>query len=429
MFQIRFLAAVLLVAVLVLPAHAQPTPSSPQGDIQRVRGKTLKEWLKDFTDDDASVRNTAILAIPEFGPAAEVAVQPLIDRALHDNDAGPRCDAVMILPKIKIAEKDVPRVVDALGNRLTQDPQGVIKYQAALGLITCGKHARGALKELIAAARAQQATWQTKHAILVALQSAGQDPNGGSPDTEVVKIFLEQVHNRTAQVRLEAIIGLGALGRPKDANLLAEIGRTLLLKANDRGERDPGVRIWANASLMALDKVDDALLKRISEFLKHTKVDVRIQAARALGTVGDKAKAAVPTLIPMLDDKEKTVVFAVTDALLQINADGSTKAVIDNLKNADADIRAYTARAVGAYGDKIRNAVPAVAELVRDKETKVVMEACIALAQMGNVDPRGRQALMELKDRKDTADSLKKLADECLRLMDTPPDPKRDKGR
>src|SRR5262249_17742466 len=151
---------------------------------------------------------------------------------------------------------------------------------------------------------------------------------------EVIKVFLEQMRSASAQVRLQAVIGLGALGRPADQTVLHEVESALLLKAKDQREKDKGVTIWANASLMALDKVDDGLLKRITDFLKKDKVDVRIQAARALGTVGEKARGAVPVLIEMLDDREKTVVFAATDALLQINTDGATKAAIDNLKSS-----------------------------------------------------------------------------------------------
>jgi HEAT repeat protein len=425
MFQIRFLTASLLGACVTLTASTQPPPPyTPPGE--RVRGKTLQEWIGELTDPDASVRNAAIVAIPEFGPAAEIAVPNLIQRALHDTDAGPRCEAVIVLPKMKIADKDVPKVIEALGKCL-MDNQAIIRYQAAVGLVASGEQARGALREILNAARAPQATWQIKYQLLIALQKAGRDPKTG-PDLEVIKVFLEHVRHPTAQVRLQAVIGLGALGRPADPNVLVEVERILVAKANDYREKDLGIRIWANASLMALDKADEALLKRISTFLKSDKVDVRIQAARAIGTVGEKAKGAVPVLIDMLDDKEKTVACAATDALLMINAEGSTKAVIDNLKTAkEADVRAHTARAVGAYGEKIRNAVPVLVELLYDREQHVVQEACYALAQMGDIDPRGRQALLQLKERKDAPDSLKKFADQCLRLMDEPASSKRDR--
>src|SRR5262249_31725620 len=145
------------------------------------------------------------------------------------------------------------------------DPQAVIRYQAAVGLVLTGDHARGAIKDLINAAKTPQSTWQIREKILVALQRAGRDPKYG-PDPEVFRIFLDKMaRDPSAQVRLQAVIGLGALGKPSDHGLLIEVEKALLLKANDQKEREKSTSIWANASLMALEKVDDALLKRIGK--------------------------------------------------------------------------------------------------------------------------------------------------------------------
>jgi len=183
--------------------------------------------------------------------------------------------------------------------------------------------------------------------------------------------------------------------------------------------------------LMALEKADDALLKRIGKLLKDPKIDVRIQAARAIGTVGEKAKGAVPALIDMLDDREKTVVFAATDALLQIAADGSRKAVIDNLTKAkEAEVRAYTAQAVGSYGEKMLNAIPALIELTNDKEPFVAMAACYGLAEMGSSDRRCRDALLAVKERKEAPESVRRYAEQCIQKIDQPAPFKRDdRGR
>src|SRR5262249_5327396 len=163
-----------------------------------------------------------------------------------------------------------PRVIETLGKCLN-DNQGVIRYQAALGLVAAGEKSRGAVKDLIRAAQLPQPTWQIKEKIIIALQSAGREKNK-PPDIEVIKIFLDQMHNKSsAQIRMQAIIGLGALGPPAETGVLLEIEKQLLAKARDQRDKD-GVRIWANASLMALEKVDDQLLKRIGDFLKSSKV-------------------------------------------------------------------------------------------------------------------------------------------------------------
>lgn len=423
MRHLRLPAAVLLVHAITLAVYAQPPTSPSQGDL--VGGRTLADWIKDLSDPDASVRDAAILAIPRFGSAAEQAVPKLIEICLNDKDAGPRCQAVITLPKIKIAEKDVHRVVETLGKCL-HDNQGVIRYQAALGLVAAGEKSRGALKDLLWAAQLNQfqPTWQIKEKVLIALQSAGREKNK-PPDIEVIKVFLDSMQrSSSAQVRLQATIGLGVLGPPAETGVLLEEEKALLAKANDRYEREPGVKIWANASLMALDKVDEHLLKRIGEFLKSPRVETRVQAAHALGVVGDKAKAAVPKLKEMLEDKEKPAAAAAIDALLQIDSDGSRRAVLDHLKNpgTDPEVRAYAAGAVGAYGDRIKDGLPVLVDLVGDKDERVVQAACLGLVQMGTGDPRGRKAIEDLRDRKDTPEKVKKFAEECVKLMDRPPE-------
>src|SRR5262249_25651040 len=118
------------------PATSRDSPGSLSPE--KVAGKTLEQWIKELSNEDASVRTQAVMALPEFGDRAHKAVpQPL--KRLNDRDVSPRARAVMTLRVIAVAEKDVPKVVAALAGRIQSgnhpgDAQASIRYEAVISL-------------------------------------------------------------------------------------------------------------------------------------------------------------------------------------------------------------------------------------------------------------------------------------------------------
>src|SRR6516162_5319642 len=97
---------------------------------REIGGKTYKEWEKDLTHPDPSVRATAISVIPGFREDAMGAIHLLVDRT-RDKDASPRVKAVLALKFMGINGADRERVVKALGERIATDTQAIVRYEAA----------------------------------------------------------------------------------------------------------------------------------------------------------------------------------------------------------------------------------------------------------------------------------------------------------
>jgi HEAT repeat protein len=270
--------------------------------IDKVGDKKLSQWIADLKNSDPSVREEAIRAITFFGPAAAEAVPALLDR-LHDSDASPRAKAIVALAVIKINDADRSRVVAALGDKVMADSQAMVRYNAAVALGMMGKDIKGALPGLLHGME-DQTSWEIRRASVAAVIEAGATRNG--PEPRVTRALILSLQDRAAAVRLEAVLALGQMGRPEDGLLLEHTLRTLKGMANDK---DKAVDVWAHLSLMSLvDKVDDADMQFLTKCVKSSEQSrVRIQAVRALGTVGTKFKTVVPQLVELLTDKDPAV--------------------------------------------------------------------------------------------------------------------------
>jgi HEAT repeat protein len=295
------------------PGQLTTGPSWPT----EIAGKSLKDWMQDLKHTDPSVREKAIRMIPQFGPPARDAIPLLLDRC-HDRDGVPRVRAVMALSVIEVKKEDVPKIVDELGRILAGDNQSIIRYHAAMGLVRFSSEAGRVLKELITGTHDQWA-YDIRRASVVALRQAGMEKDKG-PNPRATNALLEALKDSVADVRMEAVIGLGSMGKPSDPALLATVMRALNHTVDF--ERDKSVVIWGHVAIMALEEVTDKHLKPIIKLLKNPDLEVRCVAARAIGTMGTKAKSAIPDLIEMLHDKEPLAVVAACMALVQMGDPG-----------------------------------------------------------------------------------------------------------
>src|SRR5262245_8418255 len=88
------------------------------------------------------------------------------------------------------------------------------------------------------------------------------------------------------------------------------------------------------------------------EALKDKDPKIRVQAAKALESIGPKAKAAVPALI-------------------------------DALKDESVLVRGPAAGALGGIGPEAKAAVPALVETLKDKNEHLRCQAALALGKIG----------------------------------------------
>ncbi len=283
---------------------------------REVGGRPLSEWITDLKNIDPSVRERALRAIPLFGPPASQAVPTIMERCL-DRDASPRVRAIGALGMLEIADKDVPKVVETLAKRISDDPQSAIKFQAMMTLSRFGiEEGKPAIPALVKMAE-DPTTWEARKLAISLLGKYGYDAMKG-PDVRCLRAMVIALKDPSMAVRQEAVYGLAVLGRPFDMTVAQTIEKALVTMTDNK---DKGISIWAHVGMMNLTKADSTHLKPIMKNLKDKDPQVRLLAVRAMGTLGKLALFGLPELIEALDDKEAEVQYT---AIWAIAAMGSS---------------------------------------------------------------------------------------------------------
>jgi HEAT repeat protein len=343
MYKCRTIAGVLFLT-LGVAVHAEDRPTVPavlanlQG-VTDLEGKSLSYWITEIKSSDPGRRERAISALPHFGSAActpEV-VGKLLERFKPniEKDASPRLRALQVLNLLEVKDNDVKRVVEGLTDSL-KDAHSPIRYNAALGLVRFGPEARAAIPLLATKIAEDKFCWEIRRAGLAALIAAGRDPNGGPPDPMAVEAMLKASKDvKASEVRMEAAIGMGALGKNTDAKLADKVESALNNLVSDEDER---VSVSAKFSLLTLHGHKDAAIVDFAGFFGHPKVTVRSHALRALSLLGPKGKPAQTQVIEVLNDKDPSVQIAAITALVSMEDKGEVvlKALKDLTERMDA---------------------------------------------------------------------------------------------
>jgi HEAT repeat protein len=335
-----------------------------------VGGRTLPQWMADLSHPDPYKRAHAILSLVDFGEAAADAVPVLLQRC-QDRDASPRVKAVIALRLITVRERDIPKIVDALARRLSEDRQDIVRYEAAKGLVRFADEGRPAIAALIRGTE-DPGCWEIRHVCILALRQAAFDPKTG-PDPRATQALIKALRDPVSMVRMEATLSLGAMGAPHDPHALAAVVGAL---QSQLGYKDKILSLWTHVSLMALDdKVTEKSLEAILKLLQSPERDVRVQALVALGAMGAKARTCVPAVVEALHDKESDVVMAACAALPHM-------------------------------GDRSARVLDPLIKVSQRKEQPLVYAACSALGEIGNAHPDILAALTAVTERKELSDSL-----------------------
>jgi HEAT repeat protein len=373
-------------------SETRPKPPETLG------GKTLKEWISDLTHRDPSVRAAAIAVLPGFGEAASIAVEPLIKHSLIDHDNSPRVKAAIALRMMYIPKTQRGAVIKALG-RCIVDPnsQAIVRYEAITTMMRFGhlkEDERGVIPDLVANL-GSTATWEVRHICIIALITAGVDEKKG-PDPRVTDALIlraQQYYEPADQVRLEAIMALGAMGRPQDPKMLAKVVTILKAGINFRSP-NRSIRMWSHVALMALeDKVYEKELLAIADNLKDKEAAVRVQAVAALGALEDKAHAYVSNLCDLLK-KEK-----------------------------DPSVKAAAAAALGHMGNKGDRVINALVDMTEDTKPDsfdMVLGACNALAHLGANTPDVNKAMEKVLEHQSLRPYQKDLVKAAIDELKTP---------
>lgn len=424
--------------VLVAPAAGQPvdkgsptkgsstkesppppkTPAPPS----KIDGKTLAEWIEQLRTGDPSRRTQAILAICQFGDASAEAVPALLER-LGDADTSPRIKAVVALRFVAVHDADVPKVVKALANRLWRpDPKGLgrtthegllegqigVRHEVALSLQRFWKDTEPVISELANGSK-DPGSWEVRYSCLQLLWRIPHSTKESGPDDRVVRAVLARLHDSTHLVRLEAVMGLCAMGRPVSPMLRDEVVKALqaIFLKERRSTRDFIYVLWAYVGLVGLeDKLADDSLKVITNtFLRSPTLEVRVEATRALAFLGKHAKSRVPSLIAVLEKKgeETPVIQGACFALGQIG-DKSDKVIDALLKLAEHKDVGCVGAALSTLtqlAEKDPKVVAALLAAAKKDKPGVIVGALSLLAKHAPDDPKVVDALLNATQNKD----------------------------
>jgi HEAT repeat protein len=185
--------------------------------------------------------------------------------------------------------------------------------------------------------------------------------------------------------------------RAEEASVLAERLRS----------PDVDVRRGAAKELYDLGPEAKPAVPDLARALKDGDLFVRRFAAQALGEIGPDARQALPALKAALGDSKKEVVEAAATALGKLGA-GGISALTDVIKDRrqDVDLRKAAISALGTAGLAAKDAVPALADVLKDgmgKKAKkkdaggtdLRVEAAVAL---GDIGPDAKEAVPALQD-------------------------------
>jgi HEAT repeat protein len=330
------LSAALCLLCLTLPLRAEPPnggrltrtdndsrPNDPSREMrekwtipEEVGGKTYNEWKRDLSHSDPYARIQAIMAILAFGEQAAEAVPTLTRMLQRDReDGGVKAKVLLALKIMKINESDKENTVKAVAHTIANDTQSIIRYEAACTIARFGSvfakspEMRQKVVADLVKGLGDTSTCEMRKACITALIVAGVDPKQGPEPrvTDALILRTKPYWEPSKIVRLEAIIALGAMGRPRDPKKLSQVLGAL---REHYKSSDKPIKIWTHVSLMALDddKIDPNEVNMIVRYLKDPDREVRKHAVTALGAMEKKADEHVKDICTLLETEKETMV-------------------------------------------------------------------------------------------------------------------------
>ncbi len=157
--------------------------------------------------------------------------------------------------------------------------------------------------------------------------------------TKTFEELLEELMNSPSEkIRYNAARVLGEMG---DANAVEPLIDVL------KNDKNGSVRLYAARALGELGEIS-ATLPLIESLQEDRNVDVRVRAARALGRLG--GEEVVLPLVEALSDNNSQVCMTAADALVEIG-NIAVGPLTKSLKHEKVNVRCDATRALGELGD------------------------------------------------------------------------------
>ncbi|MBY0522715.1 MAG: HEAT repeat domain-containing protein [Gemmataceae bacterium] len=396
-----------------------------------IAGKDLDQWIKEIKDFDPSHRQTAIRTVVNFGPPAKKAVLSLVGRmyVTNEGDAGVRADAATALGVIGLDPKNKDELSKGLGGlgALLADQQRPVRIAAINAVARLGPDAKSLIPTLNGTL-GDTVSWEVRRASATALGIVARDAEKG-PDAAALKALVSALTDNCAAVRMEAVSALSMLGpSPREADMKME---KVALEDRLVKERDARVKLWVRVLLMFLDEktyLTPKGLETIAKGLADSDINVRCQAAQALGTLGPKAKAQVDDVIEAAKDKNLELSLIAINSLARLGAPKGMPVLEKMIGDAKEDlaVRCAACRAAGTLSSQLPSTGPGVAKqlvgLFDDKEPELVIAALQGISQLGNDATPHMAAIKKLTESKD--EGIKHTAEEVVKFLTDKPSKK-----
>lgn len=178
---------------------------------------------------------------------------------------------------------------------------------------------------------------------------------------------------------VEALGQMGPAARPALPSLAKAVART--------ADLDLAIQRTTDAILNAPDSQEIDLL---SQQLRSRDASMRLRAAKALGDIGARARAAIPAITAALNDTDGDVRRAAITAwrLIQPNAkptEALMRAIAADLTDPDPSLRLMAARTLGRIGPLAAPAAATLEMLRTDPDPDVRRAAAEAIARIAAV--------------------------------------------
>ncbi len=346
--------------------------------------RAVRLLITRLSDSSSGVRSNAAQALGELGDKR--AIEPLINR-LSDSDLNIRSNAAQALEKLDTTkEQMVAGYVEALDS-----PDLFVRRDATEALGKLGN--KRAIETLINKLSDSSS----------GVSSNAAEALGRLGNKRAVEPLIKALGDPDSYVRRDAAEALGRLGNKRAVE-------PLITRLSDSNSN---IRSNAAQALERLGATKEQIVAGYIEALDSSDLDVRRDAARILGELGNKR--AVEPLINRLSDSNSNIRSNAAQALKKLNAAKKQMVVgyVEALDSPDLDVRRDAAEALGRLGNK--RAVEPLIKALGDPNFCVREHAAEALGRLG--DKRAVEPLIKaLGDpdsyvRRDATEALGRLGD------------------
>jgi len=273
----------------------KPPMTTSATDVSKIDGETLDQWIAKLSSPDASLRDTALRVIPNFGVPAEKALPRIMYLMINDPDTSVRVTAIRIATLG--SSTDIDKTVNTLTQNLNQlmgHTSSVLRLQATLGAGRLGARGTGCIGKLCDVIRVDQSAYEVRRAAAAALSKVARgDPGTGGPDIRAIHALLGALSDSALAVRadvIQALIDLGPPAEPADVDGVRKSVANRIPREND-----PVQKMWLRVLLMRTDLTTvKANMPLIVKEMSNAKL--RTNAAECIGMMGREAKVALPEL-------------------------------------------------------------------------------------------------------------------------------------